>query len=135
VTTQTLRQQRAADALSKVKKLDGKTPNFKERYRAYVEQLGPAIIMNGLGQALATERSAAGPDPDKVEKQAHKALYDNVQEWLRRDGGVYAGEEDLLEAITQHDEARYLVAQVEVLEWLQWHKKFCRATFPKGKED
>ena len=33
---------------------------FKERYRSYVDRLGPAIVMNGLGQALATEPQPPG---------------------------------------------------------------------------
>lgn len=134
MTDQTLEQKRAINALSRVKKLNSKSPDFKKRYRAYVEQLGATIVMNGLGQALATERSAAGPDPTKIEEQAHRALYDNVQNWLCRDGGVYAGATDLLEAIMHHDEDRYLAAQAEALAWLQWHKKFCRAELPKGSE-
>lgn len=135
MTTQTLEQRRAADALARVTDLNGQSANFKKRYRAYVDRLGPTIVMTGLGQALATERAAAGPNPQGDDEQAHQALYDHVQRWLCRPGGVYAGGQDLLEAITQHDEANYLVAQAEALAWLQWHKKFCRAALPQGSED
>ena len=107
-------------------------PRFKERYRSYVDRLGPAIVMNGLGQALATELAAAGPK-EADEQRAHYELYKSLQQWLcRKEGGVYPSGEDLLKAITGHDEKFYLRAQVEALAWLEWHKKCCRASFPKG---
>ena len=108
-------------------------PNFKERYRSYVDRLGPAIVMNGLGQALATERAAAGPRPESVDQRAHHELYENLKRWLcREQGGVFPSGDDLLHAITVHDETYYLRAQVEALAWLEWHKKCCRASFPTG---
>lgn len=128
----TLEQLRAADALARVKALAANSDDdeFKTRYRSYVERLGPAIVMNGLGQALATE-SAAAPD-----EAAHGALYASVQAWLcRREGGVYPGMEDLLEAICTNDESFYLRAQAEALAWLEWHKKFCKARFPRAERE
>ena len=70
----TLEQKRAADALSKVIKLEGESELFRKRYRSYVERLGPMIIVNGLGQALATERAAAGANPRKDEERAQDAI-------------------------------------------------------------
>ena len=56
-----LDQRHAADALACVKRLiAGENSEFLGAYRSYVERLAAAIIMNGLGQALATERAAAG---------------------------------------------------------------------------
>lgn len=119
----TIEQARAADALARVKEVEDKS--FSARYRSYVDRLGPTIVMNGLGQALATELAATGI------KEAHRKLYGNVTSWLcRGDGGVYPGEPDLLQAIVSNDEECYLRAQVEVLAWLEWHKKFCRAYLP-----
>ncbi len=127
----TLEQLRAADALSRVQELSRQSDGFKKRYRAYVDRLCPTIVMNGLGQALATERAAAGPDPKEDEERAHHKLYVNLQRWLcRREGGVYPSSPDLLQAIMSNDEELYLRAQAEALAWLEWHKKFCRATFP-----
>ena len=60
MTSTTLGQQRAASALQRVNELADQSEDFKKRYRAYVDRLGPTIVMNGLGQALATERAAAG---------------------------------------------------------------------------
>ena len=45
------------------------------------------------------------------------------------------GEKDLLQQIMNNKEMLYLRAQTEALAWLEWHKKCCRASFPKGKED
>lgn len=141
----TIEQQRAADALARVKELKSQRENdeylerdkFLKSYRAYVDRLSPTIVMNGLGQALATERAAAGAPPFQgADKKAHHELYRSLNDWLcRKQDGIYAGKADLLEAITQHDESFYLRAQVEALAWLLWHKKFCRAMFPKGEEE
>ena len=76
---------------------------FKARYRSYVDRLGPAIVMNGLGQALATERAAAGAPPRKDDEKAHHELYVGLRNWLcREDGGVYPPDTDLLQEIMNH---------------------------------
>ncbi len=131
-TACTLEQDRARDALQRVRKLAGRDEQFRKRYRSYVERLGPAIVTNGLGQAMATERAAAGEKPTKPDEEAHFELYHSLRGWLcRPEGGVYPGAADLLQAIVEHDEALYLRAQAEALAWLEWHKKFCRSEFPK----
>lgn len=131
----TLEQKRAADALSKVIKLEGESELFRKRYRSYVERLGPMIIVNGLGQALATERAAAGANPRKDEERAHKTLYDNVTSWLcRHPDGTYPETDDLIEALMNNSQELYLQAQFEALSWLEWHKKFCRAYLPRDNE-
>jgi CRISPR-associated protein Cmr5 len=129
----TLAQERAGNALAVAKRIKEATENdraFQQNYRSYVERLGPAILMNGLGQALASERAAT--DGDKARADAHRALYQAVSDWLCRDGGVYPAGQDVLEAITSNDRDAYLRAQAEALAWLDWHKKFCRAMFPRG---
>ena len=131
----TIEQQRAAHALARVDELQAQTPKFRERYRSYVDRLGPAIVMNGLGQALATECAAAGADPGNHDEKAHHELYAGLSAWLcRPDGGVYPPGKDLLQELMRHDEEHYLRAQAEALAWLEWHKKCCRASFPKGEE-
>ena len=135
----TVEQRRAADALSCVERLNAQPDEFKDEfkklYRAYVDRLGPAIVMNGLGQALATECAAAGLKPKDNRERAHRKLYDNIQKWLcRKEGGVYPSSDHLLQAIMAEDESRYLHAQAEALAWLEWHKKFCRASLPKSEE-
>lgn len=122
MTSQTLEQKRAGNALECARRV---REEGAEKYRSYVDRLGPAIVMNGLGQALATEIAAGDP--------VHDTLYRNVSQWLCRPGeGVYPGSRDLLDSIVQNDEARYLHAQAEALAWLQWHKKFCRAFLRDG---
>lgn len=131
----TLEQLRAAHALGKVQALTEATDELKKRYRAYVERLGPAIVMNGLGQALATERAAAGANPSSSDEHAHAELYQNVHAWLcRADKGVYPAADDLLGAIVTHEEPDYLRAQAEALAWIEWHKKFCRAMLPRPEQ-
>ena len=124
----TKEQKRAKNALDRVTDLKAKGKSFRDAYRPYVDGLGPAIVMNGLGQALATELAAgsgSGASPE-----AHKELYSSLQQWLcDKNEGVYPGKPNLLNAIMSHDEERYLLAQAEALAWLEWHKKFCRAEF------
>ena len=149
----TIEQQRAANALGRVQALSGRSEGFKKRYRSYVDRLGPAVVMNGLGQALATERAAAGTPPrdvtgatpqdstgatprDGADKEAHRELYASLNRWLcRADGGIYPNATDLLSAIVSHGQSEYLLAQAEALSWLEWHKKCCRASFPKDERD
>ncbi len=134
----TIEQHRAADALARIIELSNRSDKFKKRYRAYVDRLGPTIVMNGLGQALATERAAAGSQPrrDDEQAQAHDELYVSLQSWLcRKEGGVYPSNPDLLQAIMGNEEALYLYAQAEALAWLEWHKKCCRASFPKAEDE
>lgn len=127
-------QRRASDAMAAIGKLPAGS-ELRELYRAYTDRLGPTILMNGLGQALATERAAAdGKSNDR--ERAHDCLYRNLQAWLCGESGVYRGG-DLLAQIVQGSEAAYLRAQTEALAWLTWHKKLCRAELPApepGKE-
>jgi CRISPR-associated protein Cmr5 len=126
---QTPEQRRAADALRALQQL-GENHNLRKSYRSYVERLGPSILINGLGQALATERAAATSKPEKPDERAHHLLYANLGRWLCREGGIYPGGTDVLEAIVQHGETHYLRAQAEALAWLVWHKKLSRAYLP-----
>ncbi|HET9626208.1 MAG TPA: type III-B CRISPR module-associated protein Cmr5 [Kofleriaceae bacterium] len=120
-------QRRASDALRAVHQLP-EDRELRRRYRAYTDRLGPAILINGLGQALASERAAAGT-PASPREHAHACLFRNLQAWLCGDSGVYRGG-DVLAQIVEGSEARYLQAQTEALAWLTWHKKFCRAELP-----
>ncbi len=130
----TIEQRRASDALKRIEDLKVRSDGFKKLYRAYVDRIGPTIVMNSLGQALATERAAAGSNPSNDREQAHHEVYVSLKGWLCREGGVYPAGQDLLKAITKHGESHYLHAQAEALAWLEWHKKCCRASFPKGEE-
>lgn len=125
-----LDRRRAKNALDRTGELAGRRDQFKRNYRAYVDRIGPAIVMNGLGQALATELAAAGGSPSSDRERAHHELYRSLEAWLCGAGGVYESERDLMDAIVNNDEARYVDAQAEALAWIGWHKKFCRASFP-----
>ena len=130
----TSEQIRAQDAFARVAELNAERDQFRQLYRAYVDRLGPTIIMNGLGQAMATELAAGAGG--SFRERAHRKLYDNIQAWLcRAGGGVYGGADDLLQAIVSNDQSMYLMAQAEALSWLDWHKKACRATLPQGTEE
>ena len=126
----TLGRRRAKNALERTKELAARPDAFKKNYRAYVDRIGPAIVMNGLGQALATEQAAASPSPRNDRERAHYELYESLGRWICGKGDVYESGEDLLQAIVANNEDCYIRAQAEALAWLGWHKKFCRAYFP-----
>ncbi len=125
---QSLAQKRAAHALDCVKKLENMEYGH---YVSYVRALPAAILMNGLGQALAMEKANAGKD------KGHDFLYRHMNAWLCNQAweGVspgwknspYANKSDILEAIVSQDEAAYIRAQAEALEYLEWLKKFAVA--------
>ena len=125
-----LDRRRAKNALDRTGELANRPDDFKRSYRAYVDRIGPAIVMNGLGQALATELAAAGGSPSSDRERAHRELYRSLEAWLCGAGGVYQSKHGLMHAIVTNDEARYIHAQAEALAWIGWHKKFCRASFP-----
>ena len=124
-------QEKARHALERLKKVESKTDKFKGHYRSYVDRLGPAILINGLGQALAMELAAAGASRRGEDEQAHYHLYENIRDLVCQPGAAYAGKDDLLEAILSGDQDQYIAAQAEVLSWLSWHKKFCQAYLPR----
>ena len=132
--TITLEQQRAADALGRIKSLQKKEPLFQGKFRSYVKGLPAEILTEGLGQALATHLAAAGGSngPD-----AHGALYRAVSDWLCRNEAYapYPGQANVIEGITQHDAATYRRAQWEAMSYLVWLKKFAVAFLAESPED
>lgn len=127
MTAQTLEQKRAKHALDQVKALQKEKPG---NYLSYVNALPAAILMNGLGQALATERSATD--------QAHRKLARHVSEWLLSpeahtryaaaipEKGLDATQR-LLDRIVAGDQDAYLWAQTEAIAYVAWLKKFANA--------
>ena len=111
-----LEQRRAAHALEAARAAADRDDRVD--YRAYAARLGPTILTSGLGQALAMELAGGG---------AHQQLFHHVAAWLTGDDGPYQGAEDLMRAIVDGEHATYRRAQVEALQWLSWHVKFCRA--------
>lgn len=92
-------------------------------FRRRVDNLGPAILTNGLGQALATTRAQDG---------GQSVVYDKLSDWLCRQHpySPYLGEDDALAGIVRHGRSEYMWAEGETLEWLTWLKKLARARFP-----
>ncbi len=133
-----LEQQRAKDALDKVKKRlkdFEKDKNKIERYLTKAKNLPATIIMCGLGQTAATLISVGKGEkinPDQM-------LYEDLSFWLcdNREDAPYREEGDLIEAIVNNDRSKYIKAQVEALKWLEWLKKFATAylSFEEGENN
>jgi CRISPR-associated protein Cmr5 len=128
MTVQTLEQKRARHALEQIKALQKEKPG---NYLSYVNALPAAILMNGLGQALATERAASD--------QAHHKLVQHVSEWLLSpeahtryaasvsDEAKLDAAQRLLGRIVAGDQDAYLWAQTEAIAYVTWLKKFANA--------
>lgn len=139
MTAQTLEQKRAKHALDQVKALQKEKPG---NYLSYVNALPAAILMNGLGQALATELASGKNDSDP-----HRLLAKHMSEWLLSKEAhtryaTPASEEAKLDAaqrllgrIVAGGQDAYLWAQTEAIAYVTWLKKFANAFLdPQGKE-
>ncbi len=134
MTIQTLEQKRAKHALDKINTLRGKPG----KYVSYVNGLPAAILMNGLGQALATECAASD--------SAHHKLADHVSEWLlsneactkylkpvESEGSKPA--QRLLTRMVAGDQHAYLWAQAEAIAYVTWLKKFANAFLEPAEKE
>ena len=123
---QNLDQRRAKHALERVnEQRHALSENEQSKYLSYAKALPATILQNGLGQATATLLAAAkGKETDP-----HAQLYQDLQGWLCGDNedAPYRNEEDLLQAITRHDQKHYLRAQAESQQYLSWLKKLAAA--------
>ena len=126
---QTLGQKRAAHALDAVKKLVNQK-NYGN-FGSYVQRLPATIVMNGLGQAMASELAAARSGTNDDER-AHKVLFKLVESWLQKSNAY--PEIDLMIAIVKGSQEDYVRAQAEALAYLDWLKKFSQA-YLNGDKD
>lgn len=138
--SRTLAQKRAEHALSRIRELQDIDVNEYGRYVSYVKAMPATIIISGLGQALAMEAAARQKLP------GHKFLLDHLISWLGAGWGnspygskITAANADgrflaLFTAITEGSEADYITVQAEVIEYLDWLKKFAVAFLVEPKE-
>jgi CRISPR-associated protein Cmr5 len=141
-----LAQRRAKHALDAVKEYrDAPVADVpvkqKKAYAGYVKSLPAAIVMNGLGQALATELAQGGKNTAKgqggLSPDAHRQIYLHLQDWLcgKDAEAVFPDTFDkksrplthLLSRLYAADQSDYLRAQAEALLYLGWLKKFAGA--------
>lgn len=111
MSIQTVEQQRAAFALSKVQAV---RPADKEEFKSRANEMPAMIHMNGLGQTCAFYLSKGG---------VHKQLYQLLSDWICDKQKIY-NPNDLLTGITQNDMHTYRIAQAEAQALLLWVKKF-----------
>ena len=126
----TLEQQRAAHALKQIEKVKGR--NDAGDYKSYSESLPATIVMNGLGQACATLLAQA--KGESSDKNAHRQLYDHLEDWLCSSEAHVSVSKPLIEALVQSDQSTYFHAQAEALAYLVWLKKFAQAFLSKATQ-
>jgi len=115
---QTIQQQRAQFALRCVQDAVNNSEINKSEYKSYVSALPAMIHMNGLGQAAAFYKSKC---------DTHEIIYKLLSDWLTQANQPYAGESDLIAAITSNDMHSYRLAQAEAQALMNWVKKFAKA--------
>lgn len=137
--TRTLAQKRAEHALSKIRELQAERTAYGN-YVSYVKALPATIVISGLGQALAMEAAGAKKLP------GHRLLLEHIISWLSEgwenspyrqrimSAGANSKGPALFEAITEETEAKYIAVQAEVIEYLEWLKKFAVAFLVEPKE-
>ena len=90
-----------------------------------MEHLPAAIIISGLGQAMALVKSKKLAGYDQ--------LYRHLGSWLcaeRPYDGV-----DLIHQIVNNSEADYIQAQAEAMAYLEWLKKFAVALLEEDTKE
>ncbi|MFU8802205.1 MAG: type III-B CRISPR module-associated protein Cmr5 [Bradymonadaceae bacterium] len=127
----TLDQRRAVHALAAVKKAESHNKAKPDRYLSYVQALPATIVMNGLGQAIATVLANAAKEP------AYGLLHEHLQSWLCGDdiAAPYRGAQVLITAVAEGDQSSYVRAQAEALAYLVWLKKFSQAFLKEEARD
>lgn len=126
--TQALEQQRARFALVEISALENAP--FQKECRAYLSNLPAMIRMSGLGQTMAfclmksQEKNSLGHAYQAIYKIIEKWFKENNQTILKNISSHYKG---LMEAITSADMLTYRQAEIELLQLLDWLKKFARA--------
>lgn len=116
---QTIEQKRSAHALAFVMELKHGKHGDYGKFKSYVSGLPATIVMNGLGQAIATELSSG--------EMGHDHLFKAIEEWLLTKCDIYPENRGLMKAITSHSQESYIRAQAEALAYLVWLKKFSQA--------
>lgn len=125
----TLEQRRASFALARIRlNQEARLGN----YVSYVSALPATIVMNGLGQALATLLAKdRGDGGDRAHAGDHRRLYRDVAAWLSdqiselRVTGDHLDE--VLRKLIEADQDVYVRAQAESIAYLNWLKQFARA--------
>ena len=133
-TQRTLDQRRAEHALARIHE----TKNTEHgHYVSYVSALPATIVMNGLGQALATLLAKAGRK-DNPNQDPNYFLYNHVASWLSVQIEELNGSpDDVIKKLMENDQEVYLRAQAEAMAYLNWLKQFARAylTEKEGQAD
>ncbi len=126
----TLEQRRAAHALKQVEGVQ--RWKYAGDYKSYAESLSATIVMNSLGQACATLLAQA--KGESSDKDAHRRLYDHLEDWLCGSEARVGVSKPLIEALVQSDQSTYCHAQAEALAYLVWLKKFAQAFLSKATQ-
>lgn len=129
-------QKRAAYALGCVKEIkESQSDAVKGKYRTAVRGLGPSVIMNGLGQSLATlyARGERNNGDDGA-----RLLLSHVIQWVGRCALVEIDNarnaQQFFLRVNASPRKTYNLMQVEVVALLEWLSKYAVAMLPNPKD-
>lgn len=108
---------RAKYAFEAVDELMKKNSRHQSEVRSYIKRLPVMIQTNGLGQALAFYYSKQG---------IHKEIYIKLGEWFsnKENYSLIMLEKELIEEITNMNRDTYRFVTNEVIELLNWMRRF-----------
>jgi len=142
---QTLEQKRAKFALEKVKAVAKQDNKTQGKYRSRLLNLGTQIHQNGLGQTMAFYLSKSGPEAKRKgdkEMGAYRGVYTWLGDWLCGTGddgvGIYrrqGNNDGLINWITGEDASKYRMATLEIMELVNWLKRFASALLASGEDN
>ncbi len=121
---QTIQQQRAKHALSKIQEWKKESSEVQKNLESYSRDLPAMVLMNGLGQAVAFAKMKGESFKE------YSMLYQALRDWLR-ECQPDLEQPELIEIITNVDMYRYQQLQAELLMYLDWIKKFSKAFLDK----
>jgi len=94
-----------------------------KKYKAYVKKLPMYIKANGLGATLAYIK--ANTTKESKDTKSYQLIYKQLSEWLRYECKELINvEEDLVKAVISTESPVYRTITNEVLEFLNWWRRF-----------
>jgi len=124
----TLGQERSEFALNEV--LNNKK---SDRLKPLSAGAPSMILKNGFGQTLAFWKSK---EKEKDEYNEYKCLFNILKTWLiQKEFAEGNTPEDFLKSLSTMDQKKYLIAQKETLDLLEWVKRYAGAFIKEKKED
>lgn len=128
----TIEQGRAKSAYDSVKKYvdDNKGKSTLENYKSYSKKVPMMIKTSGLGATLAFMKS---------KRKEYDVIYNDIALWLGSDFKLQStlkinSDNFLDEVLKIEDSSLYRALAIEVLAYMNWHRRFTEGMIVKEKD-